>query len=159
VRGDRIRIGRRRAWLSTAVWLVGLSAVVGITSSLLGCAALDYQNENNFIDTQKRFTQYVRWGKIAKASEYVDIGMREEFLSLAPELTDLRFTDYEILEMDIADDLQEATVEVRYSGYRLSMPIERSVDLTQEWKRDDSGLWQVTVELEAIRETLLGMGP
>jgi hypothetical protein len=132
-----------------AAWLVAAALFAG-------CAALDYDKRVAFEESQKRFTQYVRWGKIAKASEYVVPEIREEFLALTPELTDLRLTDWEVLDMDVDDDLAHATVDVRYTGYRLSQLVERSVDVTQEWTRNpESGQWQVTLEVAKIRAALL----
>jgi hypothetical protein len=137
---------------------VGILLVV--LFSVSGCMSVinDPLNRRGaFEDTQERFTQYVRWGKFEEASQYVDSEMRDQFMSCAPEFSDLRFSDYEIKRVEIQDGLQSATVHVRYTGYRLSMPFERTVDLTQEWTRDEaSGVWTVKVDIEKLRNNLIG---
>jgi len=128
--------------------------------SVSGCMSVitdPLDRRGAFEDTQERFTQYVRWGKFEEASQYVDPEMREQFMTFAPEFSDLRFSDYEINRIEIQDGLQSATVHVRFTGYRLSMPFERSVDLTQEWTRDEaSGAWTVKVEIDKLRNTMIG---
>jgi hypothetical protein len=42
---------------------------------------------------------------------------------------------------------------VKYTGYRLSWPIEKTVKVRQEWSRED-GPWRVRLELTKIREAL-----
>jgi hypothetical protein len=112
-----------------------------------------FGHEAEFVRLQKRFTAYVRWGKVREAASFVVPEQREEFLALAPDLTDIRFTDYEILTLDYADE--SAHVDVQLRGYRLTTPIERTVRLVQEWqKAEDTGAWQVRLELAALREGL-----
>jgi hypothetical protein len=111
-----------------------------------------------FEDTQTRFTQHVRWGNFEEASKFVEPEIREQFMSCAPELSDLRFSDYEITQIDIQDGLKSASVQVRYTGYLLSMPVERSVNLTEEWTRDEAtGVWTVKLDIEKLRDTLAGV--
>jgi hypothetical protein len=79
-------------------------------------------------------------------------------MSFAPEFSDLRFSDYEITRVDIEEGLQSASVDVRYKGYLLNMPFERSVDLTEEWTRDEStGVWTVKLDIKKLRDTMIGV--
>lgn len=135
--------------------LLGLVAALAL---LAGCAALDpLQRKQSFEDSHKRFTQYMRWGKIADASAYVEPELRSEFLSLAPDIADMRFTDYEILSADVADGWQSAVVDVRISGYRSSWPVERTHVLTETWRRD--GLdWLVSLDMQALRDAIAPSG-
>ena len=111
-----------------------------------------------FEDTQTKFTQYVRWGKFEQASRFVDPEIRAEFMSYAPEFSDLRFSEYEITRIDIQDGVRSASVDVRVTAYRLSMPFERSVALTEEWNRDEAtGLWTVKVDIRKLHDTLSGV--
>jgi hypothetical protein len=83
--------------------------------------------------------------------------MREEFMSCAPEFSDLRFSDYEISEVAIQDGVKSASVDVRYTAYRLSLPVERTVALTEEWTRDEeTGVWTVKLDIAKLRETMYG---
>jgi hypothetical protein len=123
--------------------------------SALGCATLSdpFDSQGEFRDTQQRFTQYVRWGNFARASEYVHPDQRQEFMALAPEFSEIRFTDYEIRDVRIGSRARDATADVRYTGYHLSGMIERHVDVRQEWHREADG-WRVQMDLDWIRDTL-----
>jgi len=112
-----------------------------------------FGNEADFQLIQKHFTQYVRWGKVREASEFVVPEQRAEFLALGPDLTDIRFTDWEILTLEYQE--KSARVDVQLRGYRLTTPVERIVNLVQNWeKAEDTGKWQVRLELAALRDGL-----
>jgi hypothetical protein len=113
-------------------------------------------HEDDFRRLQKRFTQYVRWGKVHEASVFVVEDQRQEFLALAPELTDIRFTDYEITRLEYERDSAQADVTLR--GYRLTTPVERIVHLAQKWEKTDDTGWMVRLELAELR-TGLGSKP
>jgi hypothetical protein len=116
-----------------------------------------FGHESDFRLIQKHFTQYVRWGKVREAAAFVVPEQRDEFLALGPDLTDIRFTDWEILTLEYEGE--SARVDVQLRGYRLSAPTERTVRLTQDWeKAEDTGAWQVRLELAALREGL-GVAP
>ena len=112
-----------------------------------------FGHESDFRLIQKHFTQYVRWGKVREAAAFVVPEQRAEFLALGPDLTDVRFTDWETV--NVAYEGETARVDVQMRGYRLTTPIERTVHLVQDWqKAEDSGAWQVRLELAALREGL-----
>lgn len=143
------RSGARIGALLLAAWAAAACSTFGA-----GKRAEDFE------ECHKRFASYVRWGKIDKASLWVTPDQRVEFLSLAPDLTLLRFTDYEILEVDLDDDARTATVEVRYSGYLANQPIERSIDVLQEWSQDEAtGEWLVRLDIARLRNGLSGATP
>ena len=135
------------------ILLVALFGISGCLSMITD--PLDRRGQ--FKDTQTKFTQYVRWGKFEEASKFVDPEIREQFMSYAPDFSDLRFSDYEITSVDIEDGLQSASVDVRFTSYRLSMPFERSVALTEEWTRDgETGQWTVKLDLAKLHDALIG---
>ena len=112
-----------------------------------------FGHEDDFRQMQKHFTQYVRWGKVHEASSFVVEEQRAEFLALAPELSDIRFTDYEITRLEY--DTDSAQVDVTLRGYRLTQAVEKIVQLNQVWeKADDTGSWQVRLELAQLRSGL-----
>lgn len=143
-----VRSPHRARRLAAGVLLLALVAALG------ACASLDpLRRKQTFEESHKRFTQYMRWGKIAAASRYVHPELRSEFLSLAPEITDMHFTDYEILHADIDDAWETAVVDVRISGYRASWPVERSHVITEEWQRE--GLeWLVRIDMPSLRQAI-----
>ncbi|HEY8119942.1 MAG TPA: hypothetical protein VII78_01385 [Myxococcota bacterium] len=134
---------------------IGLVALAGL---LLGCEMLSFRDpmhrEDQFQDDMRKFTQFVRWGNFSGASLFVVDEQQDEFLELAPQLSDVRFTDYEILRQDLNDERNSATVDVVLTGYRLSSPISRTMRLHQVWTRADGDDWKVTIELDAMREAL-----
>jgi len=132
-------------------------ALLVMLSGALGCVNLSdpFGNESDFRLIQKHFTQYVRWGKVRQAAEFVVPEQRADFLALGPDLTDIRFTDWETLSLDFTGETARAEVQLR--GYRLSSPVERTVRLSQAWaKTEDTGAWQVRLELAALRAGLEG---
>jgi hypothetical protein len=131
-----------------------LVSLVGLALACLACVnPLDPLNrEDDFRRLQKRFTAYVRWGKVHEASSFVVEEQRNEFLELAPEFTDIRFTDYEITRLDY--ERGAAHVDVTLRGYRLSSPVERTVHLAQHWQRTGMAGWQVRLELAELRQGL-----
>jgi len=107
------------------------------------------------LDTaQKRFTRFLRWNLLDKAGELVDPEMREDFLNEAAEFRKLRFTDYEIITMDIAPGFETATIDVVFHAYAMSTMIERRILIREEWYRDEeTGNWWVRPEIDD------GIGP
>ena len=136
----------RRSLLALAGWLA---------VACLACVnALDdpLQRQDDFRRLQKRFTAYVRWGKVHEASAFVVEEQRKEFLELAPEFSDIRFTDYEITRLEY--DKQSAQVDVTLRGYRLDQPVERIVHLAQTWEKTGDTGWQVRLELAELKTGL-----
>ena len=130
-------------------------ALLGMLWALPALACVNpsdpFGRESDFRLIQKHFTQYVRWGKVREAAAFVVPEQREEFLALGPDLTDIRFTDWEILTLEYEG--KSARVDVQLRGYRLTTPVERTVRLVQAWDKTD-GAWQVRLELAALRAGL-----
>jgi hypothetical protein len=132
-----------------------LVALIALSS---GCHMVNLRDpmhrEDAFQDAMRTFTQYVRWGNFNGAASFVVDEQKDEFLELAPQLSEVRFTDYEILRQDLNDERTEATVDVVLTGYLLSSPISRTMRLEQKWKRTDGSDWRVSVELAPMRKAL-----
>lgn len=135
--------------------LAVLLAVV-VFGGTFACAFLDpMHTRGDFNDLQKRFTQNLRWGQIDKAAELVDPEIRDEFKSLAPRLSELRITDYNIVKSHMSPDLTHATVDVQYSGYREDELVERTVMIHEVWNRDpQTGDWHVKLDLDKLQRAL-----
>jgi hypothetical protein len=142
-------IGTHRAARVLVAVLIALSS---------GCYMFSIKDpmhrEDDFTDAMRTFTQYVRWGNFNGAAQYIVEEQKDGFMALAPQLTDLRFTDYEILRKDLNEERTEATVDAVLTAYRLSSPISRTIRLHQVWKRTESNDWKVSVELDPMREAL-----
>lgn len=143
------KIGRGLAWFVALAFLATLCGS-------LGCAWLDpLHRRADFDQIQKSFTQDLRWGRIDKASERVAPELRAEFKSLAPGFAKLRITDYEIIDSKLDPDLAHATVDVRYSGYRVDELVERSVTIHEDWRKDaTTGDWEVKLDLAKLQRAL-----
>jgi hypothetical protein len=131
-----------------------LAGAVCLVLAALGCVnpADPLDRQDDFRRLQKRFTAYVRWGKVHEASVFVVEEQRKEFLELAPDLSVIRFTDYEITRLDYQDET--AKVDVTLRGYRLDAPVERTVHLAQAWEKTDESGWQVRLELAELKSGL-----
>jgi hypothetical protein len=134
-------------------------AFVAALLTLAASACMSFSDpmhhEDNFRDHMRTFTQYVRWGNFSGAAGYLVEDQKDAFLDLAQQLSDVRFTEYEILRQDLNESRTAATVEITLTGYRLSSPISRTVRLRQDWKRiEGSSRWEVRIELENMRAAL-----
>ncbi len=102
-----------------------------------------------FDDTQRQYTNYLRWGEIEKASTFVDPTLREAFVAQAPVFETMRITDYSIGEVEYLDD--SATVTVTYQGYSLESFVERKIREDQSWYREEgSNRWLVRSDVGAF---------
>ena len=141
--------------LESRRWTV--AALVLFLTNLTGCA-LDLKdpfNDRAFLDdTQKEFSQSLRWGAIEKAAAFVVPEQRAEFDQLKPTLSELRITDYEMMSLERLSDT-EAKAAVRYRGYTLSSPIERSIVINETWILDPATHhWMVRLEVARLRKAL-----
>ena len=104
-------------------------------------------------EAQKRYTEAIRWGDLERASRYVAADQREAFLALADAFESVRFTDYEIGDLDVDPaDLAKAEVVVSYHGYVLPHYLERRVSDRQVWVREGAvgNRWVVQPQLASL---------
>lgn len=107
-------------------------------------------------ETQKKYTDLIRWGEVERAVRYVDPELHGPFLEAAPGFSDLRITDFEIGEITSTKD--SATIEVTYKGYVVSQAVERTARETQHWYRDTIyNDWRVRPELGKLLRELQGV--
>jgi len=128
-------------------------ALTGLITGLLvgGCSTLNdaWGYKVALENSQRRYTQFIRWGELHRAGEYVHPDAKQAFLSRERELAGLRITDYEIRSFDVNDNRTSATVEVTYHGYSIESAMVRSLHETQEWERDGvQRAWHVRPSLE-----------
>jgi hypothetical protein len=124
--------------------LSALAVLAAASALLAGCATLT-DNVATFHDTQRRYTQLMRFSDYDHAGLYVAPDAREKFLDRTEKLGDLRFSDYEIREIDGNGTTAHAKVE--YFGYRASSPIVVTYVEDQRWERQGTS-WIVHPSLE-----------
>jgi hypothetical protein len=141
---------RARGWIG----ILGVGLVATACASTL---ADPLGRENSLEETQRRYTQLVRWGEIEKASAFVDEDEREALMAHGPRLESIRFTDYETgtIEYEGSD---AATVTVSYRAYSLATALEKEISEKQEWSREPGlkNVWHVRSELPVLLAELKG---
>ena len=109
-----------------------------------GCAGMG-DRDVLFRDSQRRYTQLMRFTEFDKAGSFVVPEERQSFRESTKALGDLRFSDYELQE--VASDGDTATARVSYIGFRRSSPIVVTYVEEQQWELMGS-TWQVRSTLE-----------
>jgi hypothetical protein len=106
-----------------------------------------------FKDTQRQYTNYVRWGEIEKASGFVDPALQAAFLERAPVFKGVRVTEYEVGDVKYEGDA--ATVPVTYRVYGLSTLVEQTIREEQSWYRENlSNTWRLRSDGEVFARAL-----
>ena len=103
-------------------------------------------------ETQRRYTQLVRWGEIKRASAFVEPELVQEFLSYEPLFDEIRITDIDASEVRLDPSQDTASVEVTYHAYSYSSFQEKRIFETQRWTRYDGvkNVWLVRPQIEDI---------
>ncbi len=131
-------------------WLVAaaLCATAGCASS----PADPMGRQNSLEQSQRRYTQLVRWGELERASVFVESELRDGFLAYADDLASIRITDFESGTPDYGEGEATATVKVTYHAYSTHTFLERKIHEKQEWFRDAglSNTWTVRPQLDEI---------
>lgn len=135
-------MGRR---LSVAAFI----PVLLLAGCVTGGDLLDLWGYRALLDAkQRRYTQFMRWGELDRAAEYVDEQRRTAFLDQAAAFRAWRITDYEVVRFDINGARDEATVEVLYSGFLPDRPTLATLREIQTWRRAPVGrTWTVESRL------------
>jgi hypothetical protein len=113
-------------------------ALVALTC-LASCATVAEQ-EVVFHDTQRRYTKLVRFTDWERAGRFVAPDARAQYRADTLSLGDLRFSDYEI--QDVQTDGDTATAFVAYTGWRASSPVVVTYVEEQKWEISE-GAWVV----------------
>ena len=124
------------------------SAALIVVSSLVafgavGCATLTDQGAM-FKESQRRYTNLMRFTDFDKARAFVAVDAKDEFRRTTQSLHGIRFTDYEIEEIETNGKV--GTVTVQYSGYRPSSPILVTLSEEQHWELEGN-TWIVRPQL------------
>lgn len=109
--------------------LIVLSGSVALGA--LGCATLTDQGAM-FKDSQRRYTRLMRFTEFDRARAFVAVDAKDEFRETTEALGNIRFTDYEIEEIE--SDGKVGTVTVQYSGYRPTTATVVTLSEEQHWE-------------------------
>jgi hypothetical protein len=137
-----------------------LAAAAALSSGcLLSHGQLDLLGSGTaFDETQERFNRLVRWGHWEMAAELVADDQREHFVDVMETLRDVKFTDWEILVMDVAKGFDTAHVSVRLEGYKKSSLVYYEGVLEQDWTRIQGieSTWVVRPNVDALSVAFAG---
>jgi hypothetical protein len=146
-----------------------LLAAALVAASAMACASFDpLDRRGSLEESQKKYTELIRWGEIDMAAQYVDPDLRDAFLQLAPAFANIRVTDFDVVpidydqaERDAAGDDDSVAVTVNYFGYSKSTLLERHFRERQEWHRVGSiaNTWRVRPEFSELVESMQGATP
>ena len=136
--------------------LVPVLGIVLLTS--LGCANSIRMKESALEDSQRKYTELVRWGEIESASTYVDPEMSEAFIDAAAHFKDIRFTNFESGPLQFGEESETATVSVVYHAYSTRSLVEKRFIEHQKWYRDidSENAWRVRPNLDSVSKNLNG---
>ena len=124
----------------------------------LGCANSIRKKESALEDSQRKYTELVRWGEIESASAYVDPEISEAFIDAAAHFKDIRFTDFESGPLQFGEESETATVSVVYHAYSTRTLVEKRFVEHQQWYRevDSENIWRVRPNLDSVAKKLNG---
>ena len=136
--------------------LVPVLGIVLLTS--LGCANSIRMKESALEDSQRKYTELVRWGEIESASAYVDPEMSAAFIDAAAHFKDIRFTNFESGPLQFGEESETATVSVVYHAYSTRTLVEKRFVEHQLWYRevDSENVWRVRPNLDSVAKKLNG---
>ena len=136
--------------------LVPVLGIVLLTT--LGCANSIRMKESALEDSQRKYTELVRWGEIESASAYVDPEMSEAFIDAAAHFKDIRFTNFESGPLQFGEESETATVSVVYHAYSTRTLVEKRFIEHQKWYRDvdSENTWRVRPNLDSVAQKLNG---
>ena len=136
-----------------------LVPVLGIALLMtLGCANSIRKKQSALEDSQRKYTELVRWGEIESASAFVDPEVSEAFIEAAAHFKDIRFTDFESGPLQFGEKSETATVSVVYRAYSTKTLVEKRFVEHQQWYRevDSENIWRVRPNLDSVAKKLNG---
>jgi hypothetical protein len=104
-----------------------------------GCAPMVDQ-ALMFKETQRRYTNLMRFADFERAIRFVAPDERTAFRERTSSLGEIRFSDYEVRELENLGET--ATAQVQYSAFRDSNPVLITFVEEQHWEQLD-GVWVV----------------
>ena len=105
-----------------------------------------------FDESYERFTRLVRWGHWEMATPLVAEDQRDAFIATMRTFGNVKFTDWEVMVLDVAEGFETAHVEIRLEGYRVKTLETFSGILVQDWVRINkvSSDWKVKPDFTSV---------
>ncbi len=139
-------------------WLVAVLAL-----GLCGCQVLGYLSPKFLVPMNRKeavteqteaFATNLRWGRYDAAAAHVEPQQRIEFLKLVRDpRAPVRFTDWEVLAVELGPGMTEATALVHFKLHRLPSMTEIEIADEQTWRYEASRLrWFLVPKLAAYRD-------
>lgn len=130
---------------------------------LSGCSVLGYMaprywyppNRKESVETlAESFAANLRWGNYEVAAAHIAPGKRIEFLKLVRDpQAPVRFTDYEVLAVELGPGMGEAHALVHFRLHRLPSMTETAFVDEQVWRYDASNMrWFLEPQIAAYRD-------
>jgi hypothetical protein len=107
---------------------------------------------DKFDGDYERFTRLVRWGHWEMATPLVLEHEQDAFIATMQQLGTVKFTDWEVMVMDMKEGFETAHVEIRLEGYRVKTLETFSGILVQDWVRINkvSSDWKVKPDFTSV---------
>lgn len=143
-----------RSHLAALSCLVALAGCSGLAHLDPGYAFPSKRREH-VSDATEAFASNLRWGRIEQAASFVAPEYRIDFLHLMAGDTPLRFTDYEVLAVELGPSAGEAQALVTFRLHRLPSMSEIAISDAQRWRYDTgTRRWRVTPDLAVYRDAI-----
>jgi hypothetical protein len=127
--------------------LVAALACTGCSGSFWSVA----DHDGTLEDSVRTYAKLVRWGEIERASLFVDESARADFDALAPALSRLHFTDFDIGPVTQIGEA-EARLTVVYRFYDVNTLVEHEIAMPQVWTAAGRREWSVRPDLSAFHD-------
>lgn len=130
---------------------------------LNGCSLLGY-TDPKFLFPSKRETQVraatesfavnLRWGRYEVAAAHLEKDLRIDFMKMVHTPNGVvRFTDYEVLAVELGPGMKEASALVQFKLHRLPSMNEVAITDEQIWRYDPwDRRWYLAPELATYRD-------
>ena len=130
-----------------------------LLTSLVGCQSITdpLGRQEALEDAQRRYTDFVRWGDLSRASRYLEPEARADFLDNVSRLEHIRVTDFDVQDLEY-DGEDEVHLIVTYYGFSLLTAVEGRFREHQHWVRDPGfkSRWRVKTDLDQVLASLGG---
>jgi hypothetical protein len=128
-------------------------AILLLLTSLVACQSITdpLGRQEALEDAQRRYTDFVRWGDLGRASRYLEPEARAAFLQNVAQLEHIRVTDFDVEDLEY-DGEDEVHLIVTYYGFSLRTAVEGRFREHQHWTRNPGlkSRWTVKTDLDQV---------